>query len=97
MDYPYKLVERSEVSKEDVDKMIETFSQGICRDEAAAGWTAFCMSVALKQSEVSESKRIDVVSEWIRSNEIAGVDLYAINEKIEEGSNFYVRIHGIKY
>ncbi|AND11171.1 MobP3 family relaxase [Bacillus thuringiensis] len=88
VDYPYKLVERSEVSKEDVDKMIETFSQGICRDEAAAGWTAFCMSVALKQSEVSESKRIDVVSEWIRSNEIAGVDLYAINEKIEEGSNF---------
>lgn len=88
VDYPYKLVERSEISLEDVDKMIKTFSQGICRDESAAGWTAFCMNVALKQSEVSESKRLNVVSEFIRSNEIEGVDLQKINEQIETNSNF---------
>lgn len=86
--HPYKLVERSEVSIEDVDKMIETFSQGVCRDVTAGGWTAFCMSIALKQSEVSESKRMRVVSEFVRSNEIEGVDLNKINEQIEKDSNF---------
>lgn len=86
-EYPYKSEQHSDISPNDVEKMIETFSEAECLEDDA-GWTAFCMTVALKQSDIPEGNRIAIVSQFLQNNGINGVDLYKINNKIEESSNF---------
>jgi hypothetical protein len=90
--YPWELKENTTVLPEHREQVLQEFKQGILSDELGEqerGYTAYCMTVALKQMHVPASERSDIIEEFALRNNVT--DIKRILQSIDKIETNYLR------
>ncbi|MGG3471575.1 MobP3 family relaxase [Neobacillus pocheonensis] len=90
-EYPWEPEEVNIIIPEERDKVIEAFRSGKMdpEEQADAGYTAFCMTVALKQLNVPSNERSIIMGSFAAQNNIS--DIGQILRKIEAAETKFLK------
>lgn len=76
VEFPWKEVEQTYVIPENRNAVLQEFTKGTFNpdvNEGEKGYTAFCMTVALKQMHFSKEERSQIIKEFASRNSIGGI------------------------
>lgn len=91
-EYPWEL-KREQVVVSDVEEIVEKFREGkisaSLEDQQSKGYTAYCMTVALKQLGIGDNERKEVMKEFARNNSVEGMN--RILKSISEAETSFLK------